>query len=197
MLKLYEKIADVIENAFRQIEALVPPPVFISRGSYHVFRYEDKSVEAAVVQKCARLISGLKASLVLLRSGYVQELGAMFRMLDEFNEDILFLCQAIRTGELTELHKKYLDAFYQEEFDNPDSAFLSTQRRSTISRQKIHAAISQIPEQKLNPSDNQELHRTLSQTLSSRMACCSNSTSFAPMLKHNRSSQSGRILKLW
>ncbi|MGZ8554460.1 MAG: hypothetical protein ACXWV8_13695, partial [Chitinophagaceae bacterium] len=83
-----------------------------------------------------------------------------------FNEDILFLCQAIRTGEITELHKQYLDAFYQEEFDNPDSAFLSTQCRPTIPRKKIHAAISRIPEQELNPSDNQELHRTVSQAYS-------------------------------
>jgi hypothetical protein len=89
-------------------------------------------VEAAIVQKCARLISGLNASLVLLRAGYVQELGAVFRMLDEFNEDILFLCQAIRDGQLTKLHDDYLDFFYQEEFDNPDNAFLSTQNRPTM-----------------------------------------------------------------
>lgn len=166
MINLYEKIADVIENAFRQVEVLIPPPIFVLHGSYYVFRYKDKTVEAAIIQKCARLISGLRASLILLRSGYVQELGAMFRMLDEFNEDILFLCQAIRTGEITELHKQYLDEFYQEEFDNPDSAFLSTQCRPTIRRKKIHAANARIPEQELNPSDDQELHRTLSQTYS-------------------------------
>jgi hypothetical protein len=34
------------------------------------------------------------------------------------------------------------------------------------STKKIHAAISRIPEQELNPSDNQELHRTVSQVYS-------------------------------
>lgn len=166
IITLYSEIARVLENSFREIEVLVPRPVFISRGSYQAFRYEDQSIEAAIVQKCARIVSGLNASLVLLRSGYVQELGAIFRMLDEFNEDVLFLCQAIQTGEITELHNKYLEAFYQEEFDNPDSAFLSTQNRPTIPRRKIHAAIARIPEQELNPSDSQELHRTLSQAYS-------------------------------
>jgi hypothetical protein len=164
--RLYVEITQVLENAFREIERLVPPPAFVSRGSYNVFRYENQSVEAAVVQKCARLISGLNASLVLLRTGYVQELGALFRMLDEFNEDILFLCQAIRNGELTELHRKFLEAFYQEEFDKPDNAFLSTQSRPMIPRRKILAAIARIPEQELNPSDCQELHRSLSQAYS-------------------------------
>jgi hypothetical protein len=166
MLKLYAEMANVLEKTFRQIEVLVAPPVLVTRGSYQVFRYKDQSVEAAVVQKCARLVSGLNASLVLLKAGYVQELGALFRMLDEFNEDILFLCQAIRDGEITELHKKYLEAFYQEEFDYPDSPFLSTQNRPIVPRRKIYAAISRIPEQELNPSDNQELHRTLGQTYS-------------------------------
>jgi hypothetical protein len=87
-------------------------------------------------------------------------------MLDEFSEDILFLCQAIRTGEITELHKSYLEVFYQEEFDNPDNPFLSTQKRHTIPRKKIHASLSRIPEQELNPNDSQELYRTLSQAYS-------------------------------
>lgn len=166
MIKLFIEIANVIESAFHQIEDMIPPPDFVSRGSQKVFRYKNESIEAAIVQKCARMVSGLNASLVLLRTGYVQEIGALFRMLDEFSEDILFLCQAVRTGEITELHKKYLKLFYQEEFDNPDNAFLSTQNRPTIQRKKIHAAISRIPEQELNQSDNKELHRTLSQAYS-------------------------------
>ncbi len=166
MINLFVEIINVIEGAFEKIQAKVPPPDFIDRGLGKVFRYQNETVEVAIVQKCARMVSGLNASLVLLRSGYVQELGALFRMLDEFNEDILFLCQAIQTGETTELHKKYLKAFYQEEFDNPSNALLSKQNRPTVQRKKIHAAISRIPGQELNQSDNKELHRTLSQAYS-------------------------------
>lgn len=165
-MKLFIEISQVIENAFKEIEETLPSPVFVEIGSSKVFRYQDKSVEAAIVQKCARMISGLNASIVLLESGYVQELGALFRMLDEFNEDILFLCQATREDEITELHKKYLEMFYQEEFNNPDSPYLSEQKRDTIPRRKIHAAISRIPGQELNPSDSQQVYRTLSQTYS-------------------------------
>ena len=166
MIKLLTKIANTIEKAFQQIESIISPPAFVKLGEYQAFRYENKTIEAAIVQKCARLASGLNASLVLLQSGYVQELGALFRMLDEYNEDILFLCQAIQKGKITDLHKKYLTAFYQEEFDNPNNTFLSTQNRSIIPRKKIRAAISRIPEQDLNPSDFQELHRTISQAYS-------------------------------
>lgn len=166
MIKLLAETANTIEIAFQQIESVIPPPSFVKRGEYHAFRYEKETIEAAIVQKCAKLTSSLNASLVLLQSGYVQELGALFRMLDEYNEDILFLCQAIQEGGITDLHEKYLTSFYQEEFDNPDNTFLSTQNRPTIPRKKIRAALSRIPEQELNPSDFQELHRTMSQAYS-------------------------------
>lgn len=165
-MKLLTEMAKVIEGTFHEIETCVSPPEFIDRGPGKVFRYKEETIEAAIVQKCARMVSGLNASLVLLNSGYVQELGALFRMLDEFSEDITFLCQAIREGDVSDLHQKYLKSFYQEEFSNPDNAFLSEQKRKTISRKKIHSALSRIPEQEINPSDNNELHRTLSQAYS-------------------------------
>ena len=117
MINLYIETLSVLQRAFARIESKIDKPAFVKRGSYHVFRYEKQSIEAAVIQKLARVISGLHASLLLLSGGFVQELGVIFRTLDEFNEDILFLCQAIRTGKVTELHRKYLDIFYQEEFD--------------------------------------------------------------------------------
>lgn len=166
MIKLYFETLPVLHSAFARLESKIEKPTFIKRGTYHVFRYEKQSIEAAVIQKLARVISGLHASLILLRGGFVQELGVIFRTLDEFNEDILFLCQAIQTGEVTDLHRKYLESFYQEEFDEPDNPFLSEQKRATIPRKKIHAAIANIPENEMNPSDGKELHRTLSQAYS-------------------------------
>lgn len=166
MIKLFIEIAEVLEDAFQKLEKSKPSPSFVPYGDGNVFRYDDESIENAIIQKTARMISGLNASLILLRAGYVQELGALFRMLDEFNEDILFLCQGLRSGEITELHKKYLESFYQYEFDIPNNPLASKQNRPTVPRKKIHAANSRISEQELNESDNKELHRTLSQAYS-------------------------------
>lgn len=166
MIDLYLETLPILQHAFQVLESKIEKPAFVKRGSHYVFRYENQTIQAAVIQKLARLISGLHASLSLLQGGFVQELGAIFRTLDEFNEDIIFLCQAIRTGELTGLHQEYLKSFYQEEFDMPDNPFLSVQKRPTISRRKIHAAIANIPESETNPSDTKEIHRTLSQAFS-------------------------------
>lgn len=166
MIDLYLETLPVLHRAFHVLENKIEKPAFVKRGTYYVFRYKNQTIQAAVIQKLARLISGLQASLLLIQGGFVQELGVIFRTLDEFNEDIIFLCQAIRTGEMTGLQQEYLKSFYQEEFDLPDNPLLSEQKRPTILRKRIHAAIANISESETNPSDTKEIHRTLSQTFS-------------------------------
>ena len=48
-------------------------------------------------------------------------------MLDELNEDIVFLCHAIKEDKCTDLHQRYLEAFYE-----PDNPLLSRQERPMI-----------------------------------------------------------------
>ena len=84
----------------------------VDLGFGEVYRYGDQSIEAAIIQKLARVVSGLDACIVLLESGFVQELGALQRILDALDEDIFFLCQPLLGVERTELHNLYLDAFY-------------------------------------------------------------------------------------
>ncbi|TAN35456.1 MAG: hypothetical protein EPN23_11140 [Verrucomicrobia bacterium] len=166
IIDLYLETLPVLQHAFHHLESMIEKPALIKQGSYHVFRYENQTIKAAVIQKLARLISGLQASLHLLQGGFVQELGVILRTLDEFQEDIFFLCQAIQTGALSKLHQEYLTSFYQEEFDVPDNPLLSGQKRPTIARKKIQAALAQMPESETNPNDAKELNRTLSQAFS-------------------------------
>lgn len=110
----------------------MPSPVPTQHGKGSVLRYQEehRCLELAIVQKLARYISGLNASLLLLESGFTQEVGAIFRMLDEFREDMVFLALPINGGiEVSETHNQYLARFFQEEFDNPNNAVLSTQKR--------------------------------------------------------------------
>jgi hypothetical protein len=47
------------------------------------------------------------------------------RVLDELSEDVLFLCNAIILNVRTAKHDDFLDAFFQEEFDDGKSALES------------------------------------------------------------------------
>ncbi len=147
----FDRTLDIIEDAFRRLEQQVPPPKAVSFKDGLVFRYHEKSIQQALIQKLARMISGVYAARSLLDHGFVQEQGVIQRTLDELNEDIDFLVAAL-TNEITDLHKKYLESFYEEEFDRHTGRAASTKKRHMVPRKKIQAYIIRILGAELNPS---------------------------------------------
>ena len=165
MGNLFRITLDELESVFHELEGRLESPEFIADKTSPMFRNKKKTREIAILLKSARIISGLNASLHLLPKGFVQEIGVICRTIDESYEDILFLLKGY-PNELSEIQKKFLDEFYQEEFDNPESPLQSTQKRNRVPRKKIQAEIGRIMAEVINPSDGQELFRTISKTFS-------------------------------
>lgn len=166
MDEMYDQTLQIMEKCQGGLAARVHQPTAVAYGDGYVFRYHEHDVHQALIQKLARVISGLHAARLLLARGFLQEQGAMQRMLDEFNEDILFLAYSVISGDTTELHREYLAAFFQEEFDNPASAIESTQKRPMVRRQKIRAYLARIQGAGLDPSRGAEAMRTVDKTYS-------------------------------
>jgi hypothetical protein len=161
MDELYDQTLTNMEASHAALAARVPPPQAIAFGSGFVFRYVERDIHQAIVQKLARVISGLHAARLLLAHGFVQEQAALQRMLDEFNEDAMFLAHGVISGNIIPLHHEYLAAFYEEEFDDPDNALESSQKRPMVSRQKIRAYLARVGAEGLNLSSGVEAMRTV------------------------------------
>lgn len=124
-------------------------------------------IEQALVQKLARLISGLRAATLLLEHGYTQEQGVLQRTLDELGEDILFLAAALTNDKRTEMHDQYLAAFYKEEFDPATGKPLTRKKRNFPPRDKIVAYITRVfGGSTVNPSIAIDNARFMSKTYS-------------------------------
>jgi hypothetical protein len=166
MDKLFQDTLVILESAFRTLEQKVPKPIRKPFRDSFVFRYEEQTVYQALIQKLARLLSGLHAASCLLEKGFVQEQGILQRTLDELREDIIFLVYGVTTDKITELHKQYLSYFYEEEFDIPENPVKSSQKRGMVPRKKIRAYIARMEGSNLSPSDDIELSRTISKAYS-------------------------------
>ena len=166
MDRLYQQALEIMGQAFDSLSQKVGSPERKSMGDGYVYRYKEKSIYQAIVQKLARLVTGLQAISLLNKAGLLQEQAALQRILDEFEEDIVFLCFGIIFGEITDLHKEYLAAFYEEEFDDPESAIASTQKRLMIPRKKIRAFISRDRGAGYDQSSTIEVGRTISKIYS-------------------------------
>lgn len=165
MESLYDQTLRNMGSTLHTLAARVPAPKLVSLNGSPVFRYVEKSIYQALVQKLARVITGLHAAHLLLDRGFVQEQAALQRMLDEFHEDISFLAYAVIYNDHTPLHQKYLDAFFEEEFDAP-SPVQSTQKRPMVSREKIRAFVARSKMAGGDPSTGAELARTINKTYS-------------------------------
>jgi len=166
MNELLNKTLNFLEQQTHYLAEQVPPPKQISFKDSFVFRYEEQLELQAIVQKLARMVASLNSIKVLVSHGLFQDQAAIQRMSDEFQEDIVFLCYGLITGEKTSLHTDFLNYFYQEEFDNLDSLIDSTQNRGMVSRKKIRAYISRIEGNNLDPSTGVKLSKTLNKTYS-------------------------------
>ena len=163
MDQLYEQALTTMERAVDRLAKRVPPPQLVAHKGAFVFRHVEKLVGQAIVQKLVRMVSTLDAARLLQNHGFVQEQGALQRILDEIQEDILFLAVGVVVDDLTPLHQRYLDAFFKEEFDAAD-AIESSQKRDTVPRQKIRAYNARRAGP--NPSQQGKVFRTISKAYS-------------------------------
>jgi len=141
-------------------------PVLIDYGGFPYFRHENQNALLACYLKCVRIVSSLNAALVLLEKGFFQEVYVLCRCIDEFCEDVWFLSTPLGVNGPSNDQIRFIEEFFQEEFDKPDNPLKSTQKRDRVPRKKILSAISRLHGQPINPSDAKELLRTLHQTFS-------------------------------
>ena len=139
MPSLQAEAVEAMTRAFRQFERSLPQPLAVPYRDSFVFRYANKGIHEALVQKLARSISGLNAVSMLIDTGYVQEAGVLFRTLDEIQEDIFFLATAETNAAKTERHDQYLEAFYAEAIFSRPEGGIEIPKPNTVPRKKIRA----------------------------------------------------------
>ncbi len=163
---LYNQTLANMESTINLLAERVPKPVLVPREDGFVYRYIEKSLHQALVQKSARIVSGLHAAKHLMNHGFVQEQAVLQRMLDETREDATFLAYSIIFNEKTPLHQKYLDAFFEEEHDENIALASTKKRHEPPRRKKIHAYIARMNAETIDPSRSTEAFRTLHKTYS-------------------------------
>jgi hypothetical protein len=163
----FEIMLDLMDRTFRDFEKNMPDkPVTVELPFGEAFRYKEKAIYQALIQKLAKAQSTVRAAYCLLKNGYVQEQAILHRIIDELNEDILFLVYAVINDEVTNLHQRYLEAFWEEEIDESGKMLDSKQKRPMIPRKKIRAYIAKVDGNILDPSRGIELSKTLSKAYS-------------------------------
>jgi len=161
----YEQALDYMERIVKVFSMRVPAPKRVQFRDSFVYRHVEKTVHQALVQKLARMVSSLHAARLLLEAGFVQEQASLQRILDEITEDIWFLAYSVIVGESTPSHEKYLEYFFQEEFD-PSEESVSSTDRGMVPRKKIRAYLDRCVNGTKGCSKHLDTSRTVSKAYS-------------------------------
>ena len=162
-----DQMLDLMDRTFRDFENSMPTkPQFVKLSFGMAFRFKEKDIYQAMIQKLARVQSSVRAARLLLSNGFVQEQAILHRTIDETNEDIMFLVYAVTNDTITDLHKRFLKAFWEEEIDESGTMIASRQKRPMIPRKKIQAYLAKIEGVDLDSSTQQEVTRTISKAYS-------------------------------
>ncbi len=162
-----DQMLDLMDRTFRDFEKSMPnKPQLVKLSFGMAFRFKEKDIYQAMVQKLARVQSAVRAARLLLSNGYVQEQAILQRTIDETNEDIMFLVYAVTNDTITDLHKRFLEAFWEEEIDESGTMIASKQNRPMIPRKKIHAYLANIEGTNLDSGTAKEAARTISKAYS-------------------------------
>ena len=132
-------------------------PEFVKEPGLERFRFRQPSPRLFQVLKCVRVVSGFRACQCLLEKGYVQEIGVLLRTILEFLNDIDFIEEGIRQGQLTSTQQEMLDLFFEHDLQNSDELMKDHSKRPTIARKKVYPAIAKS----LNPGNPDRMQRIL------------------------------------
>jgi hypothetical protein len=130
-----------MDSAVHLLASLVPQPELVPFKDSFVYRHVENLPQQATVQKLSRITTGLKAANVLCNAGLFQEQAALQRMVDEIGEDVHFLCIPAIKGATTNLHSRYLEIFFQEEYDSTTGKPLE-HTKPMVQRKNIRAYIA-------------------------------------------------------
>lgn len=161
------EMLELMDQTFQDFESGMPSsPQMVKLSFGFSYRFVEKDIYQAMFLKLARVQSLVRAATVLLANGFVQEQGILQRTIDETNEDIMFLVYSVTNDEITELHKKFLEAFWEEEIDESGTLMNSKQKRPMIPRKQIQAYLAKIEGVKIEPSRQQDAAKTIYKTYS-------------------------------
>jgi hypothetical protein len=133
-----------------------------------VFRHTQQDDLLLSFMKLVKIASHNNAAMVLIRAGYVHEVYALCRMIDEASEDIHFMEGPHgEDGKPTKQQFTFINEFFQEEFSGEDLVE-SHNTRDRVPRQKVRAANARLGagDVKLDPSREVKVVGVLSGTFS-------------------------------
>jgi hypothetical protein len=152
-----QECIDLMGKALKEFTGILHHPEFVNESDIMCFRYKETHSLLFQILKCVRIVSSLNAALVLLKSGYVQEVGVLIRTVYEFNHDVEFIQEGHEKGCLNDKQQKIVDLFFSAKIPAEEELLSSMKKPPAVGRKKLYSTIARD----LNPENPHKIQHTL------------------------------------
>jgi hypothetical protein len=168
LVRILDQAVAGLDQCVQALSSSFKLPQRVVVNDMEVFRHAHRDDLLLSFMKLIKIASHNNAAMVLVRAGYVHEVYALCRMIDEACEDIHFMEGPHgEEGKPTKQQFTFIQEFFQEEFSGADFVE-SHNSRDRVPRQKVRAAIARLGagDVKLDPSREVKVVGVLSGTFS-------------------------------
>jgi len=152
-----QECIDLMGKALEAFTGILPHPENVNESGIMCFRYKETNSLLFQVLKCVRIVSSLNAAVVLLKSGYVQEVGVLIRTVHEFNHDIEFIQEGHEKDCLNDKQQQIVNLFFSAKIPTEEELLSSMKKKPTVQRKNIYPIIARD----LNPENPHKTQHTL------------------------------------
>jgi len=115
--ELLERTIVGFDECVQALAATLDQPARVKQRDLIALRHLRRGDLLLSIVKLVKIASHHNAAMVLLGAGYVQEVYALCRMIDEACEDITFMATPLgEGGGASENQQRFFQEFFQEEF---------------------------------------------------------------------------------
>jgi len=107
-------------------------------GAFH-WEFREQRPETLMIGKAVRMVSGIRASLILADSGFTTECASLLRMVSEFSQEILSVGEGLVEGRLTEAQQRFVRQYFSPLARSVEE-FEKSEKERYVSREELFRA---------------------------------------------------------
>lgn len=117
---IIDRLDDWIMDLASTLVPLKKTPLELEHVTGFVYEFREESERALLVGKAVRMGSGIRVAMLLADLGYISECGTILRTVTDFAQEILCICEGIKTGQRTTAHQSFVEQYFMKLPKTPD-----------------------------------------------------------------------------
>jgi len=131
------EIADKLDDLLRELAAPLPPPIRTAvTGQEFRWEHVDQTPLVLLIAKTVRMVSGIRASLMLADAGFVTESASLLRMISDFQTEVVAIATGMLSGKPTVAQHKFVEQFFALLPRTPEE-MREQEKKSYVSREDL------------------------------------------------------------